>query len=104
VANGAELRAEETSSAKNQKTERERQRTSQVASSGRRYFRVTVIVLVNDLSNKQLRLIRNPLISCRVTRIRDNIEREEENYDNYYCQSKGKFQISEAVKDIAGSK
>jgi hypothetical protein len=40
--------AEETSSAKNQKTKRERRRTCQGASSARRDFRVTVIVIVND--------------------------------------------------------
>jgi hypothetical protein len=67
-ANGAELRAEETNSAKNQEMT-----ASQVASAGRRYFRVIVIVIVNDLSNKQLRLIRNPIIFCRVTRIRDKV-------------------------------
>jgi hypothetical protein len=73
VVNRAELRAEETSSAKNQKTKRERRQTSQVASSGEHYFRVIVTVIVNELSNKQLRLIQNPLISCHVTRIRDNM-------------------------------
>jgi hypothetical protein len=50
---------------------RERRWTSQVTSSGRRYFRV--IVIVKDLTNKQLCLIRNPLISCCVTRIHDSI-------------------------------
>jgi hypothetical protein len=63
----AELRAEETSSAKNQKTKRERRRTSQAASHGKRYFRLNVIAIVNVLSNKQLRLIRNPSISCHGT-------------------------------------
>jgi hypothetical protein len=50
---------------------RERGRTSPVASCGRRYFRVIVSVIVNSLSHKQLHLIRNPLISCHVTRMRD---------------------------------
>jgi hypothetical protein len=31
-------------------------------------------VIVNELSNKELRLIRNPLITCRVTWMRDNIQ------------------------------
>jgi hypothetical protein len=65
--NGAELRAEETSSDKNQKMKRERRRTSQVASSGRHYFRVIVIVIVNELSKKQVHLIRNPFVSCHGT-------------------------------------
>jgi hypothetical protein len=43
-----------------------------MASSGRHYFRVVVVVFINDLSNKQLHLNRNPLISCRVTWIQDD--------------------------------
>jgi hypothetical protein len=50
-----------------------RRQTSQVTSFGRSYFRTIVTVIVNDLSSKQLRLIRNSFISCRVTRTRDNI-------------------------------
>jgi hypothetical protein len=65
------VKAEETRSAKNQKMKRDRRRTIQVASSGRRYFRLSVIV--SKLSNKQLHLIQNLLISCRVTWMRDNI-------------------------------
>jgi hypothetical protein len=61
VAKGAELGTEETSSVKNQKTKRERRRTSQVASSGRRYFTVTVSVIVNELSNKQLHRSPEPI-------------------------------------------
>jgi hypothetical protein len=34
---------------------------------------VIVIVTVDNLSNKSLHLIQNPLISCRVTRISDTI-------------------------------
>jgi DNA-binding transcriptional regulator YdaS (Cro superfamily) len=79
-ANGAVLRAEETSSAKKQKMKRERRRASQVASSGKRYFRVILIIIVNALSNKHLHLIRNPLISCRVTKILDN---------NFQCKYRG---------------
>jgi hypothetical protein len=45
-----------------------RRQTSQVAPCVRVYFWVIVI----NLSNKSLHLNRNPLISCRVTRIHDN--------------------------------
>jgi hypothetical protein len=62
----AEIRGE-TSSAKTQKTKRERWRGSQAAPSGRRYFRVIVVVTVNDSFNKQLRLSRNPLFICHGT-------------------------------------
>jgi hypothetical protein len=71
VANEAELRAEETSWAKNQKMKRERRRTSQVALSGGRYFRVSVIV--GYLSNKELRLIQNPKLFVTEPRIHDII-------------------------------
>jgi hypothetical protein len=57
-----------------------RRRTSKFASSGRRYFRATVIVIVNELSNKQLRLIRNPRLFVTEPRTRDNIF--------YCCQCK----------------
>jgi hypothetical protein len=58
---GNEIR-EGTSSAKNQKTKRERRRTSLVASPVRRDFRVIAVVIVNELPNKQHHLIRNPFI------------------------------------------
>jgi alpha-galactosidase/6-phospho-beta-glucosidase family protein len=63
---------EETSSAKNQKKKRERRRASQVASSGRCDFRVIVIAIVNNLSNKPFRLIPNPL-TVTEPRTRDNM-------------------------------
>jgi hypothetical protein len=45
----------------------QRRRASQVASSGRRYFGVIVVVIVNELFSKQLHLIQNPIISCHGT-------------------------------------
>jgi hypothetical protein len=69
---GAELETEETSSDKNEKTKRERRGTSEVASSGRRYFRLIVIEIVKELSNKQLRLIQNPRLFVTEPRTRDN--------------------------------
>jgi hypothetical protein len=62
----AEIR-EETSSAKNQKTKRERGRISQVASSGRRYFRLIINVIVNELSNKTASSNRESRIICHGT-------------------------------------
>jgi hypothetical protein len=59
-------RSEKTSSEADQRRpdqrSDQRRRTSQVISSGRRNFRVIVSVIVNELSNKQLHLIRNPFI------------------------------------------
>jgi hypothetical protein len=56
----SELRSGKTRGRPDQRSD-QRRRASQVASSGRRYFGVTVVVNVNELSNKELRLIRNPI-------------------------------------------
>jgi hypothetical protein len=52
---------------------RVRKQASHVASSGRRYFRVTVIVIVNELSNKQLHLIHSTIHFVMEPQIHDKI-------------------------------
>jgi hypothetical protein len=66
-ANRVELRSEKKPAQPRIRRRNMRQQTSQVASSGIRNFRVIVVVTVNELSNKQLHLILNPLIICHGT-------------------------------------
>jgi hypothetical protein len=63
VANGAELRSEE----KPAQLRTRRRETSQVATSGRRYFRVIVAVTVDELSNKTASCKLESTIVCHGT-------------------------------------